>query len=327
MKMKRKTLALLLIAMLLCVTLLVGCTQKAYPSRSIDVVCAGGAGSGGDVLLRVICKYLQEELAVPVNVINTTGGSGIPAVQSVLDAQADGYTLMGDQAMSSSFQMALAELPYDVFEDRTYICRIASGPQVLCGSPDMGWEDIRDVSEWIKANPDKEFIWGGISKSSAANFAVLEFMMESSIDPANTTELRYSGGGDILAAIAGGHIMLGSCAASGVPSFAQDGQVKPLVVCGSSRLDILPDVPCAAELGFETLNADFWIGFSGSADLPEDVQNTIREACQKMIQDEQFLADIAQIGAVLNYAEGEDMLEDLKNEVELSQKLIALGND
>jgi len=323
----KKIFALMLVALLLVSTMFAGCAKKAYPNKAIEVVCAGGAGSGGDTLLRVICKYLQEEIGVPVNVINTTGGSGVPAVQSVLDAQADGYTLMGDQAMSSSFQSQLEELPYDLLEDRTYICRIASGPQVLCGSPDMGWEDITDVAEWVKANPNEEFIWGGISKSSAANFAVLEFMTESGIDPAATTELRYKGGGDILAAIAGGHILLGSCAASGVPSFAQDGSVKPLVVCGASRLDILPDVPCAAELGFETLNADFWIGFSGSSKLDDEVVTKIQEACKKMIEDPDFLADIGQIGAVLNYAEGADMLEDLKAEMELAAKLIAMGND
>ena len=287
----------------------------------------GSAGSGGDVLLRVICKYLADELGVTVNVINTTGGSGVPAVQSVLSAQPDGYTLMGDQAYSSSNQVNLDELPYDIFADRVYICRVASGPQVLCGSPDMGWEDIRDVAEWIASNPDEEFFWGGIGKSSAANYAVLEFMLESGIDITKTTELRYSGGGDILAAIAGGHIMLGSCAASGVPSFAQDGSVKPLVVCGSSRLDILPDVPCAAELGYRTLNADFWIGFSGSSKLPPEVIDTIREACENLIANEEFLADIAQIGAVVNYASGADMLNDMKAEIETAQKLSALGQD
>ena len=326
MKAKR-IIALMLVALFLVASMLAGCEVAEYPSRAIEVVCAGGAGSGGDTLLRVICKYLADELGVPVNVINTTGGSGVPAVQSVLEAQPDGYTLMGDQAMSSSFQSQLEELPYDLLADRTYICRIASGPQVLCGSPNMGWENITDVAEWVKANPNEEFIWGGISKSSAANFAVLEFMTEAGIDPSATTELRYKGGGDILAAIAGGHILLGSCAASGVPSFAQDGSVKPLVVCGSSRLDILPDVPCAAELGYETLNADFWIGFSGSSKLDEKVVTKIQDACKKMIENPEFLADIGKIGAVLNYAEGEDMLNDIKAEMDLAAQLIALGND
>lgn len=319
--------ASLMLVMALVAVSIGGCSQKPYPNKAIDVVCPGGAGSGGDVLLRVICKYLTEELGVTVNVINTTGGGGVPAVQSVLAAQPDGYTLMGDQGLSSSFQTILDEVPYSIWEDRTYICRVASGPQVICGSPNMGWEDIRDVAEWIKANPDEEFLWGGIGKNSAANFAALEFMTESGIDVSKTTELRYKGGGDILAAIAGGHILIGSCAASGVPSFAQDGSVKPLVVCGSSRLDILPDVPCAAELGLTTVNADFWIGFSASKGVPKEVVTSIRDACKKIIASEAFLQDIGKIGAVVNYADGEDFLADLKAEADLVAELVKLGND
>lgn len=313
--------------LVLAMTMVVGCSEKPYPAKAIDVVCAGGAGSGGDVLLRVISKSLAEELGVNISVINTTGGSGIPAVQSVLSAQPDGYTLMGDQAYSSSNQVNLDEIPYDLFEDRAYICRVASGPMVLCGSPDMGWEDIRDVAEWIKNNPDEEFIWGGIGKSSVANYAALEFMLESGIDIEKTTELRYTGGGDILSAIAGGHIMMGASASSAVPSFAQSGLVKPLVVCGSKRLDILPDVPCAAELGFETLDAGFWIGFSGSSELPQEIRDTIKNACENMMTDEEFLADIGRIGAVANFASGEDMINDMEKEIEMAKKLSEIGSD
>lgn len=315
------------LSLLLAATLWAGCAKKSnYPERAIDLVCPGGAGSGGDVLLRLIAKYLSEELKVTVNVINTTGGGGIPAVQSVLAAQPDGYTLMGDQGLSSSFQESLDEVPYDIWKDRTYICKVASGPQVLCGSPDMGWEDIRDVAEYLKANPDAEFIWGGIGPNSAANFAVLEFFLESGIDPSKTTEIRYKGGGDILAAIAGGHILMGSCAASGVPSFVQSGKVKPLVVCGSSRLDILPDVPCAAELGYETLNADFWIGISGSSKLPEDVVKKIDAACKKIVENPDFKTDVGKIGAVVNYLSGEDFVTFLKDEAALVKELVKLGD-
>jgi hypothetical protein len=112
-----KTILAVTLILVLTATMMVGCSEQPYPSKAIDVVCPGGAGSGGAVLLRVICKYLADELGVTVNVINTTGGSGVPAVQSVLSAQQDGYTLMGDQAYSSSNQVNLDELPYDIFED------------------------------------------------------------------------------------------------------------------------------------------------------------------------------------------------------------------
>ena len=63
MKSIKRILALLL-SVLLIVSALPGCAQKEYPDKAIDVVCAGGAGSGGDTLLRVTCKYLSDELGV-----------------------------------------------------------------------------------------------------------------------------------------------------------------------------------------------------------------------------------------------------------------------
>lgn len=295
---------------------------EQYPSKPIDIVLASSAGSGGDVASRLIAKYLGQELGVNVNVINTPGGSGIPAVQSVLTAQADGYTLMSEQGLSSSYQMALDEIPYDLFKDRKYICRVVSGPQVICGNPNMGWNDITDVADYIKKNPGKEFLWAGIGNSSAANFAIIEFMNSCGIDKSKTKEIRYGGGGEILAAIAGGHVMIGSCAASGVPSFVQDGSVKPLVVCGNSRLETLPDVPCAKELGLDELTADFWIGLSGSKDISDDVVKTIEAACKKVIVNPDFLADIAKVGVVVDFVGSDDINAFLEKEGTNVRKMV-----
>ena len=322
----KKLILTVLISVFVLIALVAQGNTENYPSRPIDLVIGASAGSGGDVASRLIAKYLGQELGVTVNIINTPGGSGIPAVQSVLTAQPDGYTLMSDQGLTSSYQESLEELPYDLYGDRRYICKIVSGPQVLCGDPKMGWKDIRDVAEYIKNNPDSEFTWGGLGNSSAANFAVLQFMNSYDINVKKTKEIRYGGGGEILAALAGGHIMIGSCAASGVPSFAQDGSVTPLVVCGSSRLSILPDVPCAAELGLDEIVADFWIGISGSKDLTDEVCNTIENAAKKIIEDPNFLEDIARVGAVVNFVGQNEIVGVLKEEGESVKEYVAMGN-
>jgi len=324
--MKKILMTLLLVVASVSVLFAAAETEIAYPTRPIDLVCAGSAGSGGDTLTRIIAMYLGEELGVTVNVINTAGGSGIPAVTSVLNSAADGYMLMADQGLSSSFQLSMdpASIPYDIMKDRKYICKIGSGPQVICGSTKMGWNDIRDVAEYRKTNTG-DFYWGGIGVNSAANFAILQATQGLGIDLSKMTEIRYKGGGDILAAIAGGHIMIGSCAASGVPSYVQDNLVKPLVVCGASRLAILPDVPSAAELGLDNLTADFWIGISGKAGLPDYVVTTIDEAVQKVIKNPAFLEAIGKIGAVVNYVGPKDFPAALEKEGAAVKDLVALG--
>lgn len=312
------------IAIIMLVSMTFGCaTEKPYPNKPIDFVVPASAGSGGDILTRVIATHLSKELGVSINVVNTPGGSGIPAVQSVLEAKPDGYKLLADQALSSSYQSILKELPYKV-EDRTFIARIGKGPQVLNGSVKMGWKDLNDVKAWIEKNPN-DFIWGGISNTSAANFAVLQFLNAAKADIGKTKELRYGGGGEILAAIAGGHILLGSCAASGVPPFAESGKVKPLAVAGSSRLAMLPDVPSAKEQGFPEFKVGFWIGLSGPSKLPDEVVSTLDKAINKIIKDPNFIKELDKIGVVVDYADAKQMKADVKAEGEEAAFFVSLA--
>jgi len=88
--MKRKMILGLCLALVCMVAFAQGQTQLTtpeYPTRSIDFIIASSAGSGGDVLTRLIAKYMSEELKVGINVLNQGGGNGIPAVQAVLSAK------------------------------------------------------------------------------------------------------------------------------------------------------------------------------------------------------------------------------------------------
>lgn len=296
---------------------------EKYPNKPIDLIVPASAGSGGDVLTRVIAKYLSEELGVPVNVVNQGGGNGIPAVQSMLTAKPDGYKLLSDQALSSSYQLLLENLPYSV-DDRTFIARVGKGPQVLCANPKTGWRDLNDVAEFARKNPEK-FIWGGISASSAADLVQLQFMFAAKIDVAKTKKLAYTGGGEILSAIAGGHVLFGTSAASGVPSFAQGGKVVPIAIAGSKRLSALPGVKSAEEQGFPSVDIGFWIGISGQKDLPRYVVDTLNAAIQKVIARQDFLQDIDRIGVVLSYAGPEQMKKDVHAEAEVVKSLQLYG--
>ncbi len=298
-------------------------TAPAYPVKAIDLIVPASAGSGGDVLTRLIAKYMSEELGVGINVLNQGGGNGIPAVQAMLSAKPDGYTLLADQALSSSYQMLLKDLPYSV-DDRTFVVRFAKGPQVLCVNPNSGWKDLNDVAKFAKENPGK-LVWGGISSSSAADLVQLQFMKAAGIDVKQTKKLSYTGGGEILSAIAGGHVMLGTSAASGVPSFAQSGKVLPVAIAGSSRIGALPDTKSAAEQGFPQVTIGFWVGISGQKDLPQNIVDTLDAAARKVIVRKDFLQDLDRLGVVLDFADAAKMRSDVHEEAKDTEALQLYG--
>ncbi len=310
---------------LMCIAVLVAGAADVpkYPVRPIDLIVPGSAGSGSDVLTRVIAKYLSEELKVGVNVLNIGGGNGIPAVQTMLSAKPDGYTLLADQALSSSYQKLLKQLPYDV-DDRTFVVRFAKGPQVLCVNPNSGWKDLNDVAKFARENPGK-LVWGGISSSSAADLVQLQFFRAAGIEVRKTKKLSFTGGGEILSAIAGGHAMFGTSAASGVPSFAQSGKVQPLAIAGSSRISALPGTKSAAEQGFPQVTIGFWVGISGQKNLPGHIVDILDAAARKIIARNDFLQDLDRLGTVLDFADAAKMRADVQAEADDTAALQLYG--
>jgi tripartite-type tricarboxylate transporter receptor subunit TctC len=297
-------------------------SKEAYPARPIDFVVAASAGAGSDVLSRIIAKHMSEDLGKPINVINKGGGNGIPAVQSVLSAKADGYTLMADQALSSAFQLLLADLPYKV-EDRTFICRVAKGPMVLVANPDMPWKNLNDVKEFALRNPG-DFTWAGIGGMSAGDLVQLQFFSAAGIDVSKTKQLIYKGGGEILASVAGGHAKFGTSAASGVPSFSQSGKIRPIAVSGSKRVAMLPDVASAAEQGYPTVDLGFWVGLTGPAALPAEIVATLNASVKRIIEKDAFKADLEKFGVVIEYLGPSELKDSVFKEAEDVKKLKGL---
>ena len=71
-----------------------GCQRSdEYPNRPITLICPWSVGGGTDQVSRQAAMLLEQELGVPVNVINATGGAGVTGHQRGALARPDGYTL------------------------------------------------------------------------------------------------------------------------------------------------------------------------------------------------------------------------------------------
>lgn len=294
-----------------------------YPTRAIDVVVTASPGSGSDVLTRVAAKFLSKELGQAVNVVNRGGGNGVPGVLSVMTAAPDGYTLIGDQGISSSYQLLAKELPYKV-EDRTFICKFGRGPMVLVCDPKLPWKSLEDAAKAAKAAPDK-FIWGGLGGQSVGDYVQLQFFSAAGLDIPKLKKVVYQGGGQILAAVAGSHVQFGVTAASGAPPFTESGKVRALVVSGDKRVAALAEVPCAKETSYPSVNAAFWGGLSGPPKLPPFIVDRLSAAMKKIVESKEFIADLEKIAVVPYYVGPEGMKKEVLDEGADTSKLEMLS--
>src|SRR3979490_3193282 len=67
---------------------------QAYPTQPVRIIVAFAAGSGSDILARLMGQWLAERLGQPIVVENRPGGGGNLGTEAVVKAPPDGYTLL-----------------------------------------------------------------------------------------------------------------------------------------------------------------------------------------------------------------------------------------
>src|SRR5438552_11188135 len=88
-----------------------------YPSRPIRIIVPLTPGSGADIAGRIVAKHMSDAFGQPILVENRPGAGGIIGTQAMLNAAADGYTLMVQSASHTANPAIYKTLPYDPLKD------------------------------------------------------------------------------------------------------------------------------------------------------------------------------------------------------------------
>ena len=102
-------------------------TAANYPSHPVRMVVPYPPGGSADILARLIGEKLQGQLKQTIVVENRPGGGAIVGARSIINAPADGYTLLLGTVSSHAMTPAVNKTAgYDPVADFTSIARIAS---------------------------------------------------------------------------------------------------------------------------------------------------------------------------------------------------------
>jgi tripartite-type tricarboxylate transporter receptor subunit TctC len=120
--------------------------QQSYPARPVRIVLPLPAGSAPDIRARIIAEQLTRMWGQQVVVENRPGGGGIIAVQAVLSALPDGYTLL--YAVASIFTVLPAQRDkprFDVNRDLIPIGLTSNEGMVFAVSPKLGIDTLGEL--------------------------------------------------------------------------------------------------------------------------------------------------------------------------------------
>ena len=317
------TLAFLLIALPILMVPANG-VAKDWPEKAITIIVPWAAGGGTDIVARSLAPKMSKTLGVPVQTVNKPGGSGIPGTLEAVKAAPDGYTLLWDCGGTSSMQYALAkDLPYEVF-DRTFIARATTTPEGMMVPTTQPWKTMDEFVKAIQADPTS-ISFGMIGGTGIPDVLVYQLkaaLKAKGVDASKTRLVTYKGGGELVPAVAGGHVSAAFVSPGEMIAMLSAGKIRVLAVTAPTgkRYKGWPDVPMFAEVGFPTVDTYFWVGLGGAPGLPANIvktlDNAVRDAIKEAEQDPAVVAAFDKLGLSTGYLSGDEYKKFVREEGE-----------
>ena len=291
-----------------------------YPARAIDAIVPFAPGAGTDLMGRVVAEALSKRWKSPVNVVNKPGGNTVIGTNEVMRASADGYTLLVDSQGSSSMQAGMKDLPYKV-EQRTFIVRAAASPMAFIVPQSSPWKSLKDVVEAAKKDPGS-LTWTSLGGTSGVDLVMRQFFAASGIDVPKTKMVTFPGASPACNSVAGGHVQMGAATAGTILPLAMGGNARCIAVTSPERLKELPDVATTAQQGFASVNAQYWIGFSGPPGLPDYVLKAWTEGVSEVLKNPEVLSKLARVTSAPAFLGSEEFKKFISEESRLVSELV-----
>jgi tripartite-type tricarboxylate transporter receptor subunit TctC len=266
-------------------------SAQEYPTRPVRIIAGFAAGGGVDVTARLIGQWLAGRLGQSFVIENRTGAGGNVGTEAVVNAAADGYTLLLATVPNAVNASLYEKLGFNFIRDTAPVAGIIRVPMVMLLNPSVPATTVPEFITYAKANPEKVNM-ASAGNGSAPHMAGELFKMMAGVD---LVHVPYRGQGPALSDLLGGQVQLLFAATPGTADYIASGKLRALAVTTAVRANMLPELPTIADFvpGYE---ASQWYGISAPKNTPADIVGKLNREINAGIADPGMNARFAAIG-------------------------------
>lgn len=251
---------------------------------AIRIVVPFGPGGSTDAVARLVSPGLTQRLGAPVVVENRGGAAGAIGTDIVAKARPDGQTwLLTFDSHATLSALLGPQLTFNPERDLDPVMQIGGAPYVLASKPDKPFQNITDVVNRAKAQPE------AVSFGSTGNGTIghLTMVLLQGQTGTRMTHLPYRSGGLAVNDTVAGHVdmMIGSAAV--VSPHVQGGTLRTFAQFGPERLPALAQLPTVGEAGYQGLEAEAWWGVLAPHGTPQEAVMRMNAALKESLMGEQ----------------------------------------
>jgi tripartite-type tricarboxylate transporter receptor subunit TctC len=269
--------------------------QDAYPARPIQVIVPYAAGSGSDVIARLLLDKMSGPLGQRFIIDNRPAAGGNVGTLNASKAEPDGYTLLFSAAGPLAANKTLVKnLGYDPETDFSPVSLVAKLPTVFAMTGKLPLQSVGEFIAHAKAQPSK-LNYGSPGIGSGTHLAGAYFASAAGID---MTHVPYKVLPQLVTDMINGEVALGFLVLSNVMAPMQTGQIKVLAVTSKERLPALPDTPTMEQAGVKDYEATVWFALLGPKGMPRPIVDRLNKEVRAALADPAIQKRFTELGAL-----------------------------
>jgi tripartite-type tricarboxylate transporter receptor subunit TctC len=296
-------------------------TAQSYPLKPVRITAGYPAGGTTDILARLIGQWLSERLGQSFIIENRAGAGGTIAVDSVVRAPADGYTLLLTATNDAYGEYLYPDLRYNYIRDIAPVATIGLTPAVMEVNPSVPIKTVPDFVAYAKANP-RRLNMGSGGIGTPDHLAGELFKTMAGVD---MIHVPYRGAAPAVADLIAGQVqvMFGTMPAS--IEQIRAGKLRALAVTTATRSEALLDIPALSEFvaGYE---AGTWYGVGAPKNTPAEVINNLNKEINAGLADPKLIARLSNLGTTTLALSPHDFGRLIAEDAEKWRKVIRAAN-
>jgi tripartite-type tricarboxylate transporter receptor subunit TctC len=295
--------------------------SQTYPMRPVHLIVGFPPGGGADIIARLLGQSLSERLGQPIVIENRPGAGTNLAVETVVRAPQDGYTLLQVTAANASNAMLYQNLSFDFLRDIKPVASWSRGAFVMVVNPLFPAKTVPEFITNAKANP------GMINMASSGIGITTHIFGElfKAMTGIEMIHVPYRGGAPAITALIGGQVQVYFSPLPEPLEQIKAGKLRALGVTTAARVEALPDIPSISEFvpGYE---ASGWQGIGAPKDTPDEIVNKLNGEVNAILADPKMKTELAQMGSAVFPSSPADFGKFIAAETEKWAKVVKFAN-
>ena len=264
-----------------------------YPSRPVHVVVGLAAGGGTDIVARILGEWLSHDLGQQIVIENRTGMGGSLAAQVVINAPADGHTLLFMGPNNAIATSVYKKMPFDFLRDTVPVAGVMQLTNLMVVPPSLPVNTVQEFIDYAKANPGKL----SMASSGIGTTVHLSGELFKAMTKIEMVHVPYRGSSAAYPDLMSGKVHVLFDNLTGSIQFVHSGALRALGVTTAKRWGSMPDIPAIAETvpGYE---ATVWYGIVAPKGTPSEIITRLNKAVNAALADANLVTRFADAGGL-----------------------------